>query len=48
MTEKTTTYDAWFRAKVQVALEDARAATSHSEVIHKVQELIEDKRREHS
>lgn len=48
MTAKTTTYDVWFRAKVEAALEDARATTPHSEVMHKVQELIENKRRERS
>ena len=38
-------YDAWFRAKVQEALEDARPSTPHVQVMDKAQALIDRKRR---
>jgi DNA-damage-inducible protein J len=38
------TYDAWFRAKVQAALTDARPSVSHSKVMDEVQTLIDQKR----
>jgi len=38
-------YDAWFRAKVQEALDDQRPAVSHDQVMQEVQELIDARRR---
>lgn len=38
-------YDAWFRAKVQEALSDTRAATPHDQVIQNARQLINGKRR---
>jgi|TARA_B100000446_G_scaffold156641_1_gene153628 DNA-damage-inducible protein J len=37
-------YDAWFRAQVQAALEDARAGTSQVQVMQAAQALIDAKR----
>lgn len=38
-------YDAWFRAKVQEALEDPRSRTPHQQVMDEAQALIDRKRR---
>lgn len=38
-------YDAWFRAKVQEALDDPRPATSHDQVMQEARALIDRKRR---
>ena len=38
-------YDAWFRAKVQEALDDPRPAAPHAQVMQKAQALIDKKRR---
>lgn len=38
-------YDAWFRAKVQEALEDTRPAVPHKQVMDEAQALIDRKRR---
>lgn len=40
-------YDAWFRAKVQEALEDARPGVSHQRVMDETQTLIDQKRNAH-
>jgi DNA-damage-inducible protein J len=37
-------YDAWFRAQVQDALDDARAATPHTQAMQAAQALIDAKR----
>ncbi|WP_254704040.1 StaA [Roseovarius sp. THAF9] len=37
-------YDAWFRAQVQAALEDARAGISEVQVMQAAQALIDAKR----
>jgi len=37
-------YDAWFRAQLQAALEDARAGTSQVQVMQAAQALIDAKR----
>jgi DNA-damage-inducible protein J len=37
-------YDAWFRAKVQEALEDTRPAVPHQQVMDEAQALIDRKR----
>ncbi len=37
-------YDAWFRAKVQEALEDPRPPASHTQVMDEAQALIDRKR----
>ena len=38
-------YDAWFRAKVQEALDDPCPAVPHAQVMQEVQALIDEKRR---
>ncbi|MBY5933096.1 type II toxin-antitoxin system RelB/DinJ family antitoxin [Tateyamaria omphalii] len=38
-------YDAWFRAKVQEALDDPRPAGPHAQVMAEAQALIDGKRR---
>jgi DNA-damage-inducible protein J len=38
-------YDAWFRAKVQEALDDPRPTVPHDQVIKEAQTLIDEKRR---
>ena len=38
-------YDAWFRAKVQEALEDPRPAVPHAQVMDEAQALIDRRRR---
>lgn len=38
-------YDAWFRAKVQEALDDSRPATPHVQVMQDAQAVIDGKRR---
>jgi len=41
-------HDAWFRAKVQEALADSRAAVPHRQVMDEAQALIDSKRRARS
>ena len=41
-------YDAWFRAKVQEALDDPRPAVPHAQVMQEAQALIDEKRRAQS
>ena len=41
-------YDAWFRAKVQEALDDPRPAKPHAQVMQDAQALIDAKRRARS
>ncbi|MFZ3581870.1 type II toxin-antitoxin system RelB/DinJ family antitoxin [Loktanella sp. DJP18] len=41
-------YDAWFRTKVRDALNDARPATPHAQVMQDAQALIDGKRRARS
>ena len=38
-------YDAWFRAKVQEALDDPRPNVPHAQVMQEAQALIDEKRR---
>lgn len=45
LTVDPASYDAWFRAKVQEALEDERPRVPHSEVMRDMRDLIERKRR---
>lgn len=45
MTADPDTYDAWFRAKVQEALDDPRPAARHRAVMDEAQDLIDRKRR---
>lgn len=45
LTADADTYDAWFRAKVQEALEDSRPPASHAQVMDEAQALIDRKRR---
>lgn len=44
MAADANSYDAWFRVKVQAALEDARAGTSQVQVMQAAQALIDAKR----
>ncbi|WP_443069358.1 antitoxin PaaA2 family protein, partial [Sulfitobacter sp. HI0129] len=41
-------YDAWFRAKVQEALDDPRPAKAQAQVMQDAQALIDGKRRTRS
>ena len=41
-------YDAWFRAKVQEALDDPRPAVPHTQVMQEAQAMIDEKRRARS
>lgn len=41
-------YNAWFRAKVQEALDDPHPATPHSQAMQEAQALIDEKRRARS
>lgn len=41
-------YDAWFRAKVQEALDDPRPTVPHAQVMQEAQALIDEKRRAQS
>ncbi|MES2321474.1 MAG: stability determinant [Pseudomonadota bacterium] len=43
--EEAEAYDRWFRAKVQASLDDKSPATPHDEVMEKLFEMIEAKRR---
>ena len=44
MAADVNSYDAWFRAQVQAALEDVRAGTSQVQVMQAAQALIDAKR----
>ena len=44
MAADVNSYNAWFRAQVQAALEDARAGTSQVQVMQAAQALIDAKR----
>lgn len=43
-TEQAEAYDAWFRAKVQAALDDPRPGIPHDQVMAEMRALIERKR----
>ena len=45
LTTDSATHDAWFRAKVQEALDDTRPTTDHHQVMDELQALIDRKRR---
>jgi DNA-damage-inducible protein J len=45
LTTDAETYDTWFRAKVQEALDDSRPPLAHQKVMDEVQALIDRKRR---
>lgn len=44
-TEEAEAYDAWFRAKVQAALDSKEPCIPHDQVMAEMRELIESKRR---
>ena len=44
MAADVNSYDAWFRAQLQAALEDARGGTSQVQVMQAAQALIDAKR----
>jgi hypothetical protein len=44
--EQAASYDRWFRAKVQEALDDPRPAIPHDKAMKMLDEMIEQKRRE--
>ncbi|EAV41398.1 hypothetical protein SIAM614_01369 [Stappia aggregata IAM 12614] len=48
LTADSDAYDAWFRAKVQEALDDPRPAKPHAQVMQEAQALIDEKRRARS
>ncbi|ROM57741.1 antitoxin [Pseudomonas poae] len=43
--EHTDSYDHWFRAKVQAALDDPSPGIPHDQVVAEMQALIESKRK---
>ena len=43
-TEEAEAYDRWFRAKVQMSLDDQRPTASHDEAMTALRKLIEAKR----
>lgn len=47
-TEEADAYERWFRAKVQVSLDDNSPLIPHDQVMAEIQELIDTKRREHA
>ncbi len=44
LTANPDAYDAWFRTKVQEALDDPRPAVPHAQVMQEAQALIDEKR----
>jgi DNA-damage-inducible protein J len=48
LTTDPESYDAWFRAKVQQALDDSRPMVPHQQVMDEAQALIDRKRRARS
>ncbi len=42
--EEAEAYDRWFRAKVQMSLDDQRPTTCHEEVMAVLQRIVETKR----
>ncbi|MEP3344897.1 MAG: type II toxin-antitoxin system RelB/DinJ family antitoxin [Hyphomicrobiales bacterium] len=48
LTSDPDAYDAWFRAKVQEALDDPRPTVPHAQVMQEAQALIDAKRRAQS
>ncbi len=48
MTSDPSSYDAWFRTKVQEALADTRPAVPHQQAMDEAQALIDRKRRARS
>jgi hypothetical protein len=46
--EEAEAYDCWFRTKVQASLDDLRPPTPHDQVMGKLKEIIETKRRAHA
>lgn len=46
--EEAEAYDRWFRAKVQASLDDLSPSTPHDQVMAKLREIIEAKRRAHA
>jgi len=48
LTADPNAYDAWFRAKVQEALDDPRPAVPHAQAMQEAQALIDAKRRAQS
>lgn len=46
--EEAEAYDRWFREKVQASLDDQRPSAPHDEVMAKLLEIIEAKRRAHA
>lgn len=48
LTTEPEAYDAWFRSKVQEAIDDTRSSVPHQQVMDEAQALIGKKRRAHS
>lgn len=43
--EEADSYDQWFRARVQISLDDLRPAIPHDQAMAMVEKMLEDKRR---
>lgn len=43
--EEAESYDRWFRAKVQAALDDPRPGIAHEEAMVRLDQLLEEKRK---
>ncbi|WP_460410589.1 MULTISPECIES: type II toxin-antitoxin system RelB family antitoxin [unclassified Pseudomonas] len=43
--EEAESYDRWFRAKVQAALDDPRSGIPHEEAMVRLDQLLEEKRK---
>jgi hypothetical protein len=43
--EQADSYDRWFRAKVQAAMDDPRPSIPHDQAMAKVEALLEEKRK---
>ncbi|EMO4361381.1 addiction module antitoxin [Pseudomonas aeruginosa] len=43
--EQAASYDRWFRAKVQAALDDPRPGIPHDDAMAMVERMLEDKRK---
>lgn len=46
--EEAEAYERWFREKVQASLDDQRPSAPHDEVMAKLREIVDAKRRAHA
>jgi hypothetical protein len=47
-TEEAEAHERWFRAKVHISLDDQRPSIPHDQVMSKLREILEAKRRAHA